>query len=651
MTRNRLMTLNRQIVRNRQIVPNSRRLRPARVAMAVAAAVLAAGLAACSGSSSSSTPGATAASPSSTAAAVAGGTAKVALPAGSAPSYILPYMPVTNASQYNTIEFQWLLYRPLYMFGNNGQSVDVNYPLSVANAPAFTDGGKTVTITMKGWKWSDGEAVDASDVVFWLNMMKAEPANFYGYVPGLLPDNLASYSVTGPDTVVLHLKSATSSTWFTYNQLAEITPMPAAWDVTSAKAAPGSGGCATSVAKCAAVYNFLSGQAKNTATYASNPLWGVVDGAWKLSAFSTAASGPVTSFVPNQAYSGSPKPQLAGVTYYAYTDEAAEYTALRTGQLDIGYISDANLPEVAGNQVLPSSDPLGSGYTLAANYTYSLNYFYINYNNPTLGAAFKQLYVRQALQELVNQAGMVKAVQRGYGYPTAGAVPIRPGNQWTPPVENENAGQGPYPFSVASATKLLTSHGWKQVGGVDTCEAPGTSPAECGAGVAAGSTLSITMAYATGTGFVQQEVSIMKSDYAQGGVKLTLVPESFNTIIGELAPCKPAQASCHWQALNLGEGWNFNGPGFLPTGEPLFATGAATNAGSYSNPTEDSLITATHTSDSPSVFRQYATYTAEQLPLIWTPNFYTVQAVGGGLTGVHFNPLDTLLPEYWHFTR
>ncbi len=102
----------------------------------------------------------------------------------------------------------------------------MNYPLSPANAPVYSSDGKTVTITMKGWKWSNGETVDASDVIFWLNMMKAEPANYYGYVPGLLPDNLASYSATGANTVVLHLKSAVSSIWFTYNQLAEITPMP-----------------------------------------------------------------------------------------------------------------------------------------------------------------------------------------------------------------------------------------------------------------------------------------------------------------------------------------------------------------------------------------------------------------------------------------
>ena len=109
----------------------------------------------------------------------------------------------------------------------------------------YSDDGKTVTISMKGWKWSNGETVNANDVVFWLNMMEAEKANYYGYTPGLLPDNLTSYSATGPDTVVLHLKSAVSSIWFTYNQLAEITPMPMAWDVSSASAAAGSGGCTT----------------------------------------------------------------------------------------------------------------------------------------------------------------------------------------------------------------------------------------------------------------------------------------------------------------------------------------------------------------------------------------------------------------------
>jgi peptide/nickel transport system substrate-binding protein len=390
----------------------------------------------------------------------------------------------------------------------------------------------------------------------------------------------------------------------------------------------------------------MTAQAKNAKTYATNPLWGVVDGPWKLSSFSTAASGPVTSFAPNTTYSGSPKPQLAGFTYYAYTDDTTEYTALKTGQIDVGGIPPADLAPVSGSQILPSTNPLGSAYALSAAYSFGIQYFLINFNNPTLGPAYKQLYVRQAIQELIDQEGMIKSVDRGYGYPTSGGVPTQPMSQWVPSVQNQNGGQGPYAFSVANAMSLLTSHGWKEVGGVMTCQ----NPTLCGAGVTAGTKLSMTMDYATGVTAFTQEVAIIKSDMQQAGIAMTLVPQSFNTIIGETAPCKPTQASCKWDILNFG-GWNFNGPGFEPTGEPLFQTGASSNSGSYTDPTEDNLINETHTSPSLSVFQQYATYTAEQLPFIWMPNAYSVVAVNSKLANVGNNPLATLLPEYWNFTK
>jgi peptide/nickel transport system substrate-binding protein len=95
----------------------------------------------------------------------------------------------------------------------------------------------------------------------------------------------------------------------------------------------------------------------------------------------------------------------------------------------------------------------------------------------------------------------------------------------------------------------------------------------------------------------------------------------------------------------------YNGPGYEPTGEPLFQTGAGSNSGSYSNPTEDSLIAQTHTSNSLAVFDKYATYTAEQLPFVWMPTNYAIEAVNSKLKNVAFNPVGTLLPEYWYFTK
>lgn len=47
-----------------------------------------------------------------------------------------------------------------------------SHTLSPASAPAYSDGGKTVMVTMKGWKWPDGEIVDATEVAFWINTEK-----------------------------------------------------------------------------------------------------------------------------------------------------------------------------------------------------------------------------------------------------------------------------------------------------------------------------------------------------------------------------------------------------------------------------------------------------------------------------------------------
>jgi peptide/nickel transport system substrate-binding protein len=65
----------------------------------------------------------------------------------------------------------------------------------------------------------------------------------------------------------------------------------------------------------------------------------------------------------------------------------------------------------------------------------------------------------------------------------------------------------------------------------------------------------------------------------------------------------------------------------------------------------DSLISQTHTSSSLTVFHNYATYLAQQLPYIWMPNPYAIQAVNSKLHAVTFNSLNVLLPEYWYFTK
>jgi peptide/nickel transport system substrate-binding protein len=620
-----------------------RRRRPRLAAVAVAAAIALAA-AACSSSGSPSSGG-TSGTP------VKGGTASIALAAGVTFSWVFPFYSITNASVFNDNQFQWLLYRPLYMFGNNtSTSVTVNYGLSPADPPTYSNGGKTVVINMKGWKWSDGETVDAQSLIFFLNMAKAEKANWYAYVPGLLPDNVVSYKATGPNQVTMQLNQPYSSIWYTYNQLSELNPMPLAWDVTSLSAKPGSGGCSTDSAadgwaKCKAVYNFLTAQSKIASTYATSPLWSVVDGPWKMSSFNTDGN---VSMVVNKDYSGTPKPTLSGIRFVPFTSDTAEYTALKTGQVDIGYIPTADLSQKPTNSWLPATNPLGSSYYLEPFLDYGIQYAQPNFNNPQVGYLVRQLYIRQAMQYAEDQPAIDKGVWRGYATPTSGPVPSEPTNQFEPAIEKENGGQGPYPYDPSKAKALLTSHGWSEVGGVMQCQ----DPSKCGKGITKGEQLKMTFDYSTGVAAATATYQAIKSEESQIGIDVTLVGQSFDTIIGESAPCAPMGPKCNVQVFAYG-GWGYDGPGFEPTGEPLFATGAGSNSGNYSDPTMDKLIGETHSSSSLSVFDKYATYGAEQLPFMWVPEPqpYGIQAVSSTLKNVTFSPLWTLLPEYWHFTK
>jgi peptide/nickel transport system substrate-binding protein len=619
-----------------------RKLRLAAVAAVAAVATVAAGCSSSSSGTSSTNPGG----------ALKGGTVRIALPAGITNSWIFPFYAITNASVYNDNQFQWLMYRPLYMFGANDPSnVTINYPLSPANAPVYSNGGRTVSVTMKGWKWSDGSTVDAKSVIFFLNMAEAEKTTWYAYGAGLLPDNIVSYTASSPDTVTMQLNKPYSSLWYTYNQLAELNPMPEAWDVTSLGAKAGSGGCVTDSAaadhwaKCKAVYTFLTAQSKIANTYATSPLWQVVDGPWKLSAFSS--DGHVT-MVANKAYSGSPKPTLSTLKFIPFTSDSTEYTALKTGQVDVGNIPVADLPQKPATAALPATNPLGSGYNLSPFFNYGIQYAQPNFNNPQVGWLVRQLYIRQALQYAVDQAGIAKAIWRGYASATSGAVPTVPANQFTPAIQNENGGLGPYPFSLAKAKALLTSHGWAESGGVMTCQVP----AKCGAHITQGQPLKLTYTYSTGIAAATATWQAIKSDASQIGIDITLVGQTFNTIIGESAPCAPMGPKCAVQVFAYG-GWAYDGPGFEPTGEPLFATGAGSNSGNYSDPTMDRLITETHTSGSLAVFDQYATYAAQQLPFLYVPapNPYEIIASSTKLHNVAYNAMFVILPEYWYFTK
>jgi peptide/nickel transport system substrate-binding protein len=604
-----------------------------------------------------------------TASSSSGGTVTFAEPAQAPPNYIFPFMSLAFFSVYNINQFQYLMYRPLYWFGE-GTTPNLNPSLSLAQVPTYTNNGQTVTINLLNYKWSNGEQLTSQDVMFWMNMLHSEKDNWAAYAPGggNIPDNVASITVDSPTELTFNLTATYNNYWYTYNQLSQITPMPLAWDKTSQSAAAGSGGCSSGAygtvdAQCKAVYTFLSKQAgynpsnpkaanNSLPTYATNPLWQVVDGPFHLTHFD--ATGNVT-MVPNPSYSGPVKATISKFVELPFTSDTAEYNALVGGKVDYGYLPSQDItgstsnPSIAG----ANNSRLASKFNLVPLNGWAINYFPYNFDSTgdggNAGAIFSQLYFRQAVQDLVDQSLYISKLNHGYGVPTYGPVPVLPQNSFASSYEKSN----PYPYNVTAAKTLLTSHGWKVVpNGTDTCQSPGTAANECGAGVNGkvipkGAKLSFTLQYATGTTITTETMNAEKSSWAQAGINMNLTSASFNTVIGNATPCPKG---CSWELENWGAGWIF-APDYYPSGEEIFQSGAGSNSGNYVDSTNDANIKATNVTTQD--LTTYENYLAQQLPVIYQPNYTNpIDEIAKNLKGATpVNVLQQITPEDWTISK
>jgi peptide/nickel transport system substrate-binding protein len=611
--------------------PRPGRSRPGLRGRAVAAGLAAVCVLVAAGcsSSSSSAPGTTP---------VAGGTAVFAEAPSAPPTYIFPYMNSAVISNVNLFYFQYLMYRPLYWFGTGSQPT-ANFSLSLANPPAFN--GSKVTITLKRYMWSDGSPVTATDVMFWLNMEKALPADYGAYTN--FPADVSDITVVSPTELTMTMDKAYSPSWFLYNQLSQITPMPPAWDRTAA----GPSSCATKVSDCAAVYNYLNDQAKNLNGYVGSPLWSVVDGPWKLSAFN--ADGHIT-FVPNRSYSGPVKPKLAAFSEVPFTTDTAEYDVLRSPnpstKIDVGYLPEQDAPVKPANAAV-GANPV-PGYTLSPWTAWGINYFVVNYQSTTGNAPIiRQLYFRQVLENLMNQSAVLQGPLRGYGTLTVGPVGNTPVTAWLSP---KGKTSDPFPYDPAKARSLLASHGWTVVpDGVSTC----ADPSLCGPGVKKGQGMSFTLPYATGTAWIEAEMTQLQSNAAAVGIRLNLEPKPFAQVISVAGGnCVVARLPCDWDMANWGGGWSFS-PDYEPTGEQLFLSGVVANSGGYRDATDDSMINRTLTSSNLAYMYTWQDYLSAQLPMIWQPQAdYQLTEIAGNLRGViPQSPTLSINPENWYFVK
>ena len=504
--------------------------------------------------------------------AASSGTITYAEAPGGAPNWIFPYTGYLNFSASNINDFQQLMFRPLYFFGLGDTSAYVP-SLSLANAPVLSNANHTMTIHLKGWRFADGQQVDAQSVMFFLNLYNADPTSYGAYTPGAgIFDEVASASGSGL-TVVIHMKTMVNPQWILYNYLSEIR---AATRSLGHDLGPHRGTlCRRRLMaprrrsrQCKAVETYLDKEAVMTSGFTSAFWQGGDDGPWKLFRFDAAGDA---TFEANPSYSG---PQTAQVRYFkeiAYTSEAQEKSDLESGKVDMGYLDPSDLTQPAPKPDTPGANlgSLNAKYRLSVSAPYAFDFAQMNFSasNP-LQPEFQQLYIRQALQESIDQAGIVRSVDDNYGVTEDSPMPI------TAPTSFGRQPTDPYPFNLTTAKSLLTSHGWTDESGVMTCTSPGTTATHCGANIASGAQLKFTLMYVTGDPTIDATINTIATDWNAIGVAVTTSANTLNNLATECTSTSTTPWSICWS----GDSWTYE-PNYYPSGEQMFVSGASANLG------------------------------------------------------------------------
>jgi peptide/nickel transport system substrate-binding protein len=593
-----------------------RGLRVALVAAVAAAATLLAG---CSGAASSS---------SST------DTINYALPANFTPNWILP---IGTAAHLNTnnVAIAASLWEPLVAYDGSTGTISWNKKGSVASDVAFAADGQSATITLGKRTWSDGKPVTSRDVEFWFNLIKANKDQWANYNKGRAPDNWTSFTTVDDTHFTLTFDKAYNTDWMLANELSMITPLPQhVWDKTSDSGKVGDADRTAAGAK--QVWDYLNTAAKKISAYQTDPLWKAIDGPYGIQSFSTSGKVVLTA---NAKYDGGEKAQIPTVNLVPFTTTDAEENALRSGQVDYGYITPTDLSQ--------KSSFTSKGYEVKPWSGWAITYMPYNFNNPTLGPVFKQEYARQAVQMSIDQDSLSKVVFNGTAVPGYGPIPQAQDSDFISPDQKKN----PYPFDTAKAKSLLESHGWTETGGVMTCTSPGSGDTQCGDGVAKDTKFEMHVLSQSGSTVTDNMMSAIQSSLGKAGIGFQIKTAPVNSVLSQTPKCTADQAACSWQLSFFGTAGSWYFAAF-PTGDSLFQTGGGSNFGSYSDADVDALVAETTTQKSTDAIQSYSAALAQKLPVIWLPNpDYQVSVIKKGLGGFSQDSLANFHPAQWSWSK
>lgn len=575
-----------------------------------------------------------------------GGTITVGQVTGSTPTFIMPILPAAQDTTSNAYRFINLLYPPLYS-APLGASPIFNQGLSLAYPPKYSHNGMTVSIDMKqNFHWSNGMPVDANDVLFEIDLLRAavheSASNYCCFAPGLFPMNIAHASVPSKYKLVIDLTHRYNSTFYTYNQLGpnNLTPMPStAWNVASQHGPHLNYAVPSNARK---IYNYLAAQGADVSTFASDALWRDVDGPFRLVSFSPSTSSFVMA--PNSHYGGTPRPRFSRLEVETFTSLTAQLNQIKLGNLDVASLDYSELGQAGQLR--------SDGYSVFGYPSFGFDDAVLNFKDHTddFNHVVAQLYVRQAMASLIDQPGIIKGILKGAGGVSFGPVPPIPANPYTP----ANATKGPYPFSTATASRLLRTHGWRVVpNGTTTCVRPGSGAGQCGGGIPSGTPISFTWLYTTSSESYGLEAQYFASEAAQVGIHVSLTAKTENYLFANYDDADAADAKFDnsWGVSDFGGFINYD----YPTTNTIFNTSGTFNYGAYNSGKADQLITASQYGNRANAVKAEASFLTANVPALFFPNpdyiFAVKSTVGGTANSWLAATQTTYLPQYWYFVR
>lgn len=305
-----------------------------------------------------------------------------------------------------------LLYANLYDLDRSGNVTVEPWSLA-AEKPQISADGKTYTVKLKNTaKWSDGQPVNADDLIYTFDTIRNPETGS----PGISQfDKVDSIEKVDDQTVNIKLKQVYAP--FQYSLLAQLVPAHVLKDVpvTELQKHP----------------------------YGTDPAKTVTNGAWKWSEWKQTQ---YLSFEADPNYWGQ-KPHIQKVIYKIYADQNTEVQALIKGDIDmVEAIPVTQVEAVKGQSDLRVILEPGPQYEYVG-FNFDPKNFKDNF------VPFGTQKTRQAIAYALDRQGMVDNVLKGTG--KLMNAPFLP-NSWA----NPGDAAVNYTYDADQAKKLLAEDGW-----------------------------------------------------------------------------------------------------------------------------------------------------------------------------------------------